>query len=176
MKAPGNDSQFRNALEGLRRGDFSRLEPLFTGKTGSQPQILLWVEAGHFQGHDRELAEALTCACFNGQTAVAEYLLKRGVPPSGGAGTGLNAIHWAVNRGQLDALRLLIEHHVPLETRSMCDGTALGTAVWSALNEPRAAHLAIIEELLVAGARVTSAGYPTGHESIDALLRRYGAA
>lgn len=54
--------------------------------------------------------------------------------------------------------------------------TALGTAVWPAINEPRADHLAIIEELPAAGARVQEAGYPTEREGIDALLRRYGAS
>ena len=58
----------------------------------------------------------------------------------------------------------------------MYDGTALGTAVWAPINEPRSDHLVIIEELLVAGARVQGAGYPTHKDSIDALLKRYGAS
>lgn len=165
-----------DALQGLRKGDFSRLDSLFQSVKGSQPQILEWLEQGRFRDRDRELAEALTCACFNGRTDVAEHLLSRGIAPSGGAGTGLDAIHWAANRGQLEAVRLLIRHKVPLESRSMYDGTALGTAVWSAINEPRADHLTIIEELLAAGARIQEAGYPTGRDDIDALLKRYGAS
>lgn len=88
----------------------------------------------------------------------------------------MNAIHWAANRGQLEAVRLLIQHKVPLESRSMYDGMALGTAVWAAINEPRPDHLAIIKEFLAAGARVQDAGYPTERDDIDALLRRYGAS
>lgn len=176
MNTLENNAELNGTLEGLRRGDFSRLDPLFFSKGGSPPQILQWIKEGHFRGHDQELAEAFTCACFNGRTEVAEYLLSWGIAPSGGAGTGLNAIHWAVNRGQLEAVRLLLRHRVPLESRSMYGGTALGTAVWSAINEPRTDHLAIIEELLAAGARVQEAGYPTGREDIDALLRRYGAS
>ena len=175
MNISENDAKFDHALEGLKRGDFSRLDYLFKRKSGSPPQIVEWVEQGRFRGYDQELAEALTCACFNGRTEVAEYLLNMRVAPSGGAGTGLDAIHWAVNRGQLEAVRLLIRHKVPLESRSMYGGTVLGTAVWSAINEPRADHLAIIEELLAAGARVQEAGYPTEKDGIDALLRRYGA-
>jgi hypothetical protein len=87
----------------------------------------------------------------------------------------LDAIHWAVNRGQLEAARLLIRHKVPLESRSMYGGTVLGTAVWSAIQEPRANHLVIMEELLAAGALVQNAGYPTDQPEIDALLRSYGA-
>jgi hypothetical protein len=160
MDASKNNAAFDDALEGLRRGDFSRLDPLFQSKSFSPPQIIVWVDQGRFRGHDQELFEALTCACFNGRTEVAEYLLNRGIGPSGGAGTGLDALHWAVNRGQLEAVRLLIRHRVPLESRSMYDGTALGTAVWSAINEPRADHFTIIEELLVAGARVQEARLP----------------
>ena len=171
-----NDPAFDRALESLRRGDFSLLDTLFSSNGNLPPQIIEWLEQGRFRGHDRELAEALTCACFNGRTEGAEYLLKQGIAPSGGAGTGLNAIHWAANRGQLRAVLLLVRHGVPLESRSMYGGTALGTAVWSAINEPRADHLAIIEALLAAGARVQEAGYPTGRDDIDALLRRFAAS
>ncbi len=167
---------FDDALAGLKRGDFSRLDFLFQSESGSPPQIVEWVAQERFHAYDTELAEAFTCACFNGRTEVAEYLLNRRIPPSGGTATGLNAIHWAVNRGQLDAVRLLIRHRVPLESRSMYGGTALGTAVWSAINEPRPDHVTIIGELLAAGARVQDAGYPTGRDDIDALLRRYGAS
>lgn len=176
MQTSKNNAAWDDALRGLKRGDFSHLDPLFQSVKGSRPQIEQWVEQGLFRGHDQELAEALTCACFNGRTEVAEYLLNRGVSPAGGASTGLDAIHWAANRGQLEAVRLLIRHKVPLESRSMYDGTVLGTAVWSAVNEPRADHLTIIEELLAAGARVHEAGYPTERRDIDALLRRYGAS
>jgi hypothetical protein len=48
--------------------------------------------------------------------------------------------------------------------------------VWSATHEPRLDHLPIIEDLLVAGARLQEVSYPTRHEPIDVLLRRHGAA
>ncbi len=89
----------------------------------------------------------------------------------------MNAFHWAANRGKLDVVRLLLRRRTPLETRNMHGGTVLGTAVWSIRNEPWwPDHLQIIEELLAAGARAEEAGYPTGHEQVDALLRRHGAA
>ena len=164
-------------MQGLRRGDFSRLEPLFVENAdGTPPTIVDWCENGRFANEPEALAEALSCACFNGRTGAADYLLQRGVAPQGGAGTGLNALHWAANRGQLEAVRLLLRHKAPLETRSMYGGTALGTAVWSAIHEPRPPHLQIIEELLQAGARVAEAGYPSGNDQIDALLRRHGAS
>jgi hypothetical protein len=170
-----HDATLTDALKRLQRGDFSHLEPLFDERAGGivKPRIVEWHEQGLFRDQPTALTEALTCACFLGRTAVAEYLLKHGVNPSGGAGTGLDALHWAANRGQLEAVRLLIRAKASLETRSMYGGTALGTAIWSAINEPRRDHLQIIEALLKAGAQIGDADYPTGHEPIDVILQRH---
>jgi hypothetical protein len=174
----GNDAVFRDALEGLHKGDFSRFEALFDGESDGaarRARIIEWHEGGWFRNEPKALAEALTCACFLGRTDVATYLLTHGVDPSGGAGTGLNAFHWAVNRGQLEVVRLLIRWNAPLEPRSMYGGNVLDTAVWSAINEPRPDHMQIIEELLKAGARLADEEWPTGHNEIDTVLKRYKA-
>lgn len=171
--ARNEDGLLHDALLGLLSGGFSRLKPLFEETSGRQSQIVAWFEAGRFRDEPDALVEALTCACFLGETKVAAYLLEHGVRPSGGSGTGLDALHWAANRGQLAAVQLLIEWKAPLETRSMYDGTVLGTAVWSAINEPRRDHLKIIETLLQAGARVEEVEHPTGHAGVDAVLQRY---
>lgn len=173
-----NEAEFQTAVTGLLAGDFSRLAPLFTDDTAAAGQccsIIGWVEQGLFVNEPKALAEALTCACFLGCTTVAETLLIKGVDAEAGNGTGLNALHWAANRGQLEAVRLLLQHQASLETRSMYGGTALGTAVWSAIHEPRGNQLQIIEALLNAGARVDEAEYPTGNSQIDELLRCHGA-
>ncbi|MGH9815468.1 MAG: ankyrin repeat domain-containing protein [Candidatus Acidiferrales bacterium] len=176
--AARDDALFGDAIQGLLRGDFSRLEALFEPRPdgAGESRIIEWYEEGRFAAEPKALAEALACACFLGRTGIAEYLLMRGVDAAAGAATGLNAFHWAANRGQLETVRLLIQRKAPLEARSMYGGTVLGTAVWSAINEPKSDHLRIIEELLNAGARVEDAEYPTGHEPLDTLLRRYGAA
>lgn len=169
---------FQDAVAGLLAGDFSRLAPLFADDVpddGQRCAIIAWYEQGLFVKEPKALAEALTCACFLGCTTVADHLLKRGVDATAGNGTGLDALHWAANRGQLDVVSLLLQRKTPLETRSMYGGTALGTAVWSAIHEPRAAHLQIIEALLNAGARLDDVEYPTGNEQVDDLLRRHGA-
>jgi ankyrin repeat protein len=167
------DILFRDAVSGLIAGDFSRLDPLFEGEPS---RIIEWFEADLFAGEPKALDEALTCACFNGRTDVVDYLLAHGVDAPGGSNTGLNGFHWAANRGQLVVVLLLINRGAPLETRSMYEGTVLGTAVWSAINEPRPDHLRIIEALIKAGARVDDVGYPTGNERVDDVFRRLGVA
>jgi len=173
-----NDPVWRDAVRGLERGDFSRLESLFDkhkSVDGDKCRIVDWYEKGYFDDEPKALAEALTCASFLGRTSVADFLMTRGVDPAGGTGTGLSAFHWAANRGNLDTVKLLIERKAPLELVNMYGGTVLGCTVWSAINEPRVDHIAIIETLLAAGANIEEAGYPTGNESVDEVLRRHGA-
>ena len=166
----------QEAAEGLLRGDFSRLAPLFGDpaqpETASGP-IVTWLEAGTFAATPNVLAEALTCACWLGQIGVATRLLERGVDPAAGMGTGLSALHWAANRGQRAAVELLVAWGAPLEQRSMYDGTALGTAVWAACHEPRGDQLGVIRTLLAAGADPRAADYPTGNATLDAILATY---
>ena len=171
-----NEMWIEETAEGLRRGDFTRLAPLFGDPARpdeAEGQIVAWLDAGVFAGAPDVLAEALTCACWLGQVGVARRLLDAGVDPAAGTATGLSAIHWAANRGQRAAVELLLARGAPPEQRSMYDGTALGTAVWAALHEPRGDQLGAIRALLAAGADVAAVEYPTGHDDIDALLARY---
>jgi hypothetical protein len=173
--APSADPLFRDAVLGLERGDFTRMEPLFVEDPSlgrAQCQIIAWYEAGYFQNEPKALNEAFTCACFNGRTGVAKFLLENGVDPIAGDATGMNAFHWAANRGHLDTVKFLIEQKVPLELRNMYGGTVLGSTVWSAINEPMKNPLIVIEALINAGANIDEAGYPTGNKGVDDLLRR----
>jgi ankyrin repeat protein len=94
--------------------------------------------------------------------------------PNGGANTGMNAFHWAANRGQLEVVIILIQHHAALEVRNMYGGTVLSATVWSALNERKSNHIEIIDALLKAGARIDAVDYPSGDKDVDEVLRRFG--
>jgi hypothetical protein len=165
----------QDALAGLHHGDFSRLAPWFAPQADGRVAILDWVASGWFETDPIALNEALTCACFLGQTRVAEQLLAQGADLVRGNGTGLNGFHWAANRGKLETVRALISQGCPLEELSSYGGSVLGSAVWAAIHEPRPDHLAIIEALLQAGASVDGADYPSGDQAVDQLLQRYGA-
>ena len=175
MHELNDEALFQDTLGGLHNGDFSRLEPRLTAAGAAEPAIIRWHREGRFQHESKAVAEALTCACFLGLNTVAEYLLAQGVDPSAGAGTGMDALHWATNRGQLASVRMLLKRNLPLEARNSHGTTVLGTAIWSAMNEPKPHHLEIIRELLSAGALVSNVGYPTGSEQIDELLGRHAA-
>lgn len=148
---------WEDAVRGLHHGAFSYLEPLFEENRSSERgrcRIIEWFEEGRFANDPKALAEALSCACFLGKTNVAEFLLDKGVDPAAGNGTGLNAFHWAANRGNLETVRLLIKRGAPLEIENMYGGTVLDCTVWSSLFEPCADHVSIIEALINAGAKV----------------------
>ncbi|QJR37672.1 ankyrin repeat domain-containing protein [Gemmatimonas groenlandica] len=164
---------FDAVLRGLLNGDCTALTPVFVTTHGDahSSAIVRWVSAGAFASEPQALTEALTTACWLGELEVARYLLDLGVDPEAGTGTGMNALHWAANRGQLAVVELLLSRGVPLETLSRYGGTPLATAEWSARNEPRPDHRRIIAALLRAGADPRAIALPTGDDEIDAMLR-----
>jgi hypothetical protein len=161
---------FRDAVHHLDAGNYSLLEELLDQHHSSLMDLL--VAAGEPKV---PMERAFTWACMLGRTRDAEFLMDKGVDPLAGDNTGLNGFHYAASSGHLDIVKLLIERKAPLEITNMYGGTVLGQAVWSAINEPRVDHVAIIEALLVAGAKIEGADYPTGNERVDEVLRRHGA-
>lgn len=166
------DEAFDQALKRFQNGDFSLLAALLAtdGRPSMRSRIAEWYERRLFADHLAEAAEALTCASFLGERATVEYLIDQGLDPSGGSLSGMNAVHVAATRGNVDALRVLLHHGVPLEVRNMYGGTALAQTVWSAVNQPMPGQRDAIKELIRAGADVKEVDFPTGNAGIDLLL------
>jgi ankyrin repeat protein len=124
-------------------------------------------------------------ACEYGRDNVVDFLLKWGIDLLGQANTGQTGLHWAVVGGQLATIKLLLEHGAPLEARNVYGGTALGQALWSALNgDPGIDYVEIIDTLIAAGAKIEPGslawleqqrGPASTKAEIEALLRRHGA-
>jgi ankyrin repeat protein len=171
-----SDPIFRNAVRDLEEGNFSRLEPLFRNLASSSHascQIIEWYDLGYFRNESKALNEALACACFNGRTKIAKFLMDRGVDVIAGNATGMNGFHWAANRGHLETVKLLIERKVPMEVKNMYGGTVLGCTVWSEIHESGPTRIEVIETLLAGGANTNATEYPTGNTRVDEVLRRY---
>lgn len=162
-------------LTHLRQGDFSHLAPAFAATPPERSLVVRLHQQGCFAGRPEELAEALSCAAFLGEVETAQYLIDAGCPPAGGDLTGLNALHWAANRGQVATTRLLLGLGVDPEIRNSYGGTVLGATVWAARFETKPTHPQVVAMLLEAGARVEEAAFPSGDREIDALLERFGA-
>jgi ankyrin repeat protein len=105
--------------------------------------------------------------------------------PHAQANTGQTGLHWAVVGGQLATINLLLEHEAPLEAKNVYGGTALGQALWSALNgDPGVDYVEIIDVLIAADAKIEPGslawvaqqdGSASTKARLEASLRRHGA-
>jgi len=121
----------------------------------------------------QQLGRALLAACRFGWADIVDFLLSSGTETSACDASGQTALHLAVDGGHLEIVRQLLRHGAPLEFENHFGGTVLGQALWSAVNNPKPDHLAIIELLVSAGARIGPDWF-TGVGRIDELLRRGG--
>ncbi|MDB4906148.1 MAG: hypothetical protein JWO05_932 [Gemmatimonadetes bacterium] len=152
-RASSGEWTFERATEAILHGDCTALTPLFQERNGSRSQVLAWLEEGRFDGRRELLAETLTTAAWLGSLPVMQALLDRGVPPNGGSATGMDALHWAANRGELESVRLLLARGARTDTVNMHGGNVLDCAQWSQLNEPHPAHPAILQALRDSGGK-----------------------
>ena len=168
-----NDTPFQEAVRGFVAGDFSRLAPLFeTPSDGSPCPVIKWFEGGLFASEPKALEEAFTCACFNGCINTVEYFLAKGVNPSGGINTGLNAFHWAANRGQLKTVEDTYREQVSARNEKRVWWNGFGLRCMVSHVRAKGRPHSDIEALLSAGAEVGAADYPSGDERVDEVLRR----
>ena len=119
----------------------------------------------------KRIEEAFIRACQFGHNSICEFLLDEGVDPTAQVNVGQTGLHYAAHAGQLETVKLLIARGVPLEVNNEYGGTVLGQALWSAFNEPKETHRAIVETLINAGADIK----PEWNKSIDELRRREDA-
>ena len=125
-------------------------------------------------------------ACEYGRNDVVDFLIQKGIDLRTMANTGLTGLHWAVVGGQLVTIKLLLDRGVSLEARNAYGGTALGQALWSAINgEPGIDFSRVIDALIAADAKIEPGllawlaqqnGASTTKVRLEALLRRQGAA
>lgn len=132
-----------------------------------------------------QLESGFLWACEYGRDNVVDFLLQRGVDLRVQSNTGLTGLHWAVVGGQLTTIKLLLEQGAPLEARNIYGGTALGQALWSAINgDSGIDYSEIINTLIDAGAKIEPGSLTWLAEQreasstkahLEALLRRRGA-
>ena len=121
-------------------------------------------------------------ACEYGRAETADFLLNIGVDSNTCRQHRLTGLHWAAGGGEVETLKVVLRHKLPLEAQNVWGGTPLASAIWAATESdpadplwPKGDWYTSIELLLGAGANVNSVRYPTGDPRIDALLHRYGA-
>jgi hypothetical protein len=123
---------------------------------------------------------ALAWASEYGRNEVVDHLLQRGVSLHLLAHTGQSALHWAIVGGRVETIKLLLDRGAPLELKNTYDGTALGQAIWCAMNnvgnnDSPADYIPIIKILIKAGARIedgTLQWIETQNSAPAALKRR----
>jgi len=108
-------------------------------------------------------------ACCLGRADVVEEFIRNGADINVTDKHGMTPLHLAVIFGRLGVVKALLAHRPNLELRNVYGGTVLGQALWSAINDRKPDHLAIIETLVDAGARVNPDWF-TGSAEIDAAL------
>jgi hypothetical protein len=144
-------------------------------------------EDGSLKGNatKAQIERGFLWACEYGRNSVVEFLLQKGVDLFAQADTGETGLHWAVIGGQLDTIKMLLKRGASLEAKNFYGGTAMGQALWSAMNSDNGIdYVPIIERLIETGAKIEDGSLAwlakqNGSSAVKAriaeMLRRHGA-
>ncbi|MGI9383925.1 MAG: hypothetical protein ACR2PO_12295 [Methyloligellaceae bacterium] len=160
---------------GDRRARF--LDALWTGDLESA-DALLGEQPNLVRGADDDTWRHVADAARNNDTATVRAMLVRGFPVTATSQHGAMPLHWAAYHGNPEMMRDVLDHDPPLEAHCRdYDGPPLGWALHGAVDPwpgiSTGCHADCVALLLDAGTRCEETVFPTGHEGIDAVLRRY---
>jgi ankyrin repeat protein len=112
-------------------------------------------------------------AAFSHNLPALRVMLSLGFDVNTRGAEGFTPVSHAALRGDVEIVRVLIQHRADLEIRNDYGGTALESCQWGSLNfrDRLGDYPACAEALLQSGARLS---YPHfGSEAVQAVLRRY---
>jgi ankyrin repeat protein len=120
-------------------------------------------------------------AARNNNIAAVRAMLRRGFPVTALSQHGAMPLHWAAFHGNSDMLEDVLRRNPPIDAQDrQFHGTPMGWLIYGALNLWRGISTGRYGEcarlLLDAGAQVDEASLPTGHDSIDQVLREHFVA
>ena len=132
------------------------------------------------EGLEREDQQLLAKACWETNKSIesVRLMLDLGFPVDVPENNhGFSALHNAAWCGDPELVALLLERGHPVDLRDPDhDSTAIGFAIHSCLEakrHPDGDFARVIELLLEAGAPLDANQHDTGHEGIDAVIRRH---
>jgi ankyrin repeat protein len=116
-------------------------------------------------------------AARNNNVVAVRAMLRRGFPVTALSQHGGMPLHWAAFHGNLDMMESVLRHNPPINARDrQFQGTAMGWLIHGALNSwamSTGRHDECARLLLDAGAQVDAASLPTGHDTLDQVLRQH---
>ncbi|XP_041895624.1 ankyrin repeat and death domain-containing protein 1A isoform X2 [Corvus kubaryi] len=94
-------------------------------------------------------------AAKRNDTARMEELIKRGVDIKAKNNTDRTALHWAAGAGNVDAVRLLLDHDVPVDDEDSVQRRPLHFGMNALLLSAWFGHLQVLHILISAGAKIS---------------------